>query len=78
MARTILVADDNRANRDALASLLEAAGYGVIVAADGKDALARAREPTPALIISDVLMPQMDGYELARRLRDQPDRTASA
>ena len=72
MAITILVADDNRANRDALSFLLELAGYGVIGATDGNDALAKARELAPDLIISDVLMPKMDGYALARRLREDP------
>jgi diguanylate cyclase (GGDEF)-like protein len=71
-APTILVADDNRANREALASLLEAAGYQVLKAADGVEALERARAERPRLIISDVLMPRMDGYELARRLREDP------
>src|SRR5215831_19317608 len=72
MAVKILIADDNRANREALASLLEAAGYDVSSAADGWDALMKAREERPALVISDVLMPKMDGYELARRLREDP------
>ena len=72
MAEKILIADDNRANREALASLLEAAGYDVSCASDGWDALMKAREERPALVISDVLMPKMDGYELARRLREDP------
>ena len=66
---TILVADDNRPNREALAALLEAAGHEVIRAADGREALSRAQEARPELVISDVLMPVMDGYELARRVR---------
>lgn len=69
---TILVADDNRANREALGSLLETAGYEVVKAGDGAEALALARERRPRLVISDVLMPAMDGYELARRLREDP------
>ncbi|HEU4350554.1 MAG TPA: EAL domain-containing protein [Burkholderiales bacterium] len=69
---TILVADDNRANREALAALLEGAGHRVLRAADGREALSRAREARPDLVISDVLMPLMDGYELARRLRAEP------
>jgi len=72
MAVKILIADDNRANREALASLLEAAGYDVSSAADGWEALMKAREERPALVIADVLMPKMDGYELARRLREDP------
>ena len=69
---TILVADDNRANREALAALLEHAGHEVVRAADGREALALAREKRPELVISDVLMPMMDGYELARRLKADP------
>src|SRR5258706_4130242 len=72
MATTILIADDNRANREALGSLLEVAGYEVSLAADGWEALMKAREERPVLVISDVLMPKMDGYELARRLREDP------
>jgi diguanylate cyclase (GGDEF)-like protein len=66
---TILIADDHRANREALGSLLESAGYDVLKAADGAQALAMALEHRPDLVISDVLMPAMDGYGLARRLR---------
>ena len=69
---TILVADDHRANRQALAALLESAGHRVVIAGDGREALAKARAERPQLVISDVLMPLMDGYELARRLKDDP------
>ncbi|HEY8252972.1 MAG TPA: EAL domain-containing protein [Burkholderiales bacterium] len=69
---TILVADDNRANREALAALLETAGHHVVRAIDGREALERAQEARPELVISDVLMPMMDGYELARRLKADP------
>ncbi|HEU4924285.1 MAG TPA: EAL domain-containing protein [Burkholderiales bacterium] len=75
---TVLVADDNRANREALAALLESAGHRVLRAADGREALSRAREVCPDLVISDVLMPLMDGYELARRLRAEPATAAVA
>jgi diguanylate cyclase (GGDEF)-like protein len=68
----ILVVDDNRANREALASLLEAAGHGVDKASGARQALARARAAPPDLVISDVLMPGMDGYVLARELRAEP------
>src|SRR5688572_9865553 len=69
---TILVADDTRANREALAALLESAGHEVLRTVDGREALERARETRPDLVISDVLMPMMDGYELARRLKADP------
>src|SRR6185436_2460376 len=75
---TVLIADDNRANRHALAALLESAGYSVRVAADGREALQLARAERPDLVISDVLMPLMDGYELARRLRDDAATSGTA
>ena len=68
----ILIADDHRANRDALAALLETAGHYVLTAGDGNQALNLARDNLPELIISDVLMPRMDGYELTRRLKLEP------
>jgi diguanylate cyclase (GGDEF)-like protein len=68
----ILIADDHRANRDALAALLEVGGHYVLTAADGNQALNLARDHQPELIISDVLMPLMDGYELTRRLKLEP------
>ena len=71
MAR-ILIADDHRANRDALAALLEVAGHEIVSAADGHKALELARSHRPELVITDVLMPVMDGYELTRRLKLEP------
>src|SRR5688572_22544386 len=68
----ILVVDDNRANREALASLLEVAGHEVRRAPGARQALAQARSAPPELVISDVLMPGMDGYMLARQLRAEP------
>jgi CheY-like chemotaxis protein len=68
----ILIADDHRANRDALSALLESAGHYVLTAPDGEQALKLALEHHPELVISDVLMPQMDGYELTRRLKLEP------
>jgi diguanylate cyclase (GGDEF)-like protein len=69
---TILIADDHKANRDALGYLLEQAGYRILTATNGAEALAMALEQRPDLVISDVLMPAMDGYGLARRLRADP------
>ncbi|HYL25601.1 MAG TPA: EAL domain-containing protein [Burkholderiales bacterium] len=68
----ILIADDHRANREALAALLESAGHEVLSAAEGNKALELARSHRPELVISDVLMPIMDGYELTRRLKLEP------
>ena len=68
----ILIADDHRANREALAALLEIRGHYVLTANDGHQALNLARDNAPELIISDVLMPRMDGYELVRQLKLEP------
>src|SRR6185369_16990019 len=72
----ILVVDDNRANREALASLLEVAGHSARRASSARQALESALAGPPDLVISDVLMPGMDGYVLVRELRGDP-RTAA-
>ncbi len=68
-ARTVLVVEDSRTQRDALCSLLEGAGYSVLGAVDGEDGLAKAHAHPVDLVISDVIMPGMDGYALCRALR---------
>jgi diguanylate cyclase (GGDEF)-like protein len=65
----ILIVDDNAMNRKLLASLLHHEGYETIEAVDGKDALAALRAGKPQLVMSDILMPTMDGYEFVRQLR---------
>ena len=65
----ILVVDDNEANRDILATRLEASGYRPIQAADGEEALSAARAHRPDLILLDVMMPKIDGIEVCRRLK---------
>lgn len=69
---TVLIADDNTTNREYLKAVLEPYGYGVLEAEDGEAALALAREKHPALVICDVLMPHVDGFEFLRRLRADP------
>jgi PAS domain S-box-containing protein len=65
----ILVVDDIAANRETLHELLDAEAYRVVEAADGPTALALAAETPPDLVLLDVMMPSMDGYEVCRRLR---------
>ncbi|MEK6373302.1 MAG: response regulator [Acidobacteriota bacterium] len=69
----ILVADDHPLNRYFLSTLLSYYGHEVIEAADGVEALQAARRRRPDLVIIDVVMPRMDGPELVRALRADPD-----
>jgi two-component system response regulator MprA len=71
----ILVVDDEPALRDAVAGLLADAGYRVAVAWNGADALARWERDPPELVLSDVMMPGLDGLGLVRALRARGDAT---
>ncbi len=66
---TILIVDDNPANLRVLLEVLEAGGSSVLVATDGRRALAIAAQARPDLVLLDVMMPAMDGYEVCRRLK---------
>lgn len=72
--RTILVADDNPENLSVLNAMLGKAGFRVRVARDGEQALRSAMAERPDLILLDVHMPRMDGYETCRRLKAEPGR----
>jgi CheY-like chemotaxis protein len=69
----ILVVDDHPTNRDFLRTLLTYKGYAIQEASDGAEALGLARKTRPDLIITDILMPTMDGYEFVRQLRLDPE-----
>jgi len=71
MSRKILIADDDTVSRDGLAALLEAWGYAVEQAADGTQALEKASTAQPDVVITDLVMPRMDGLELLRALQDE-------
>ena len=72
MPLTILVTDDDLGTRLAISDYLEAAGYSVISAENGREALKLVEEYQPHLIVTDVSMPQMDGYEFVRQVRQKP------
>jgi signal transduction histidine kinase len=72
VARRILVADDNSDALESLAQLLELGGHEIHKAADGVQALEAATRVRPDLVLLDIGMPGMDGYEVARRIRSQP------
>jgi signal transduction histidine kinase len=69
---TIMVLDDRKGDRELLTTILGYAGHEVIEAQTGMEALVAAREHRPQVIITDLLMPSMNGYEFVRRLRSEP------
>jgi len=69
----ILVAEDHLDSRDALKTLLEAVGYSVVEANDGREAVALALESHPSLILMDLMMPEMNGLDATRMLRQQEE-----
>src|SRR5689334_7903612 len=69
---TILIVDDHPANRAFLRMLLGCKGHRLVEAADGAEGLAIAGAERPDLVITDIRMPTMDGYEFVRRLQAEP------
>ena len=69
----ILVVDDVPDNRALMTTVIGHSGHEALEASDGAGALAMVRAHRPELVISDILMPTMDGYELVRQLRADPD-----
>ncbi|MCY7384837.1 MAG: response regulator [Microcoleus sp. CAN_BIN18] len=72
-ARHILVVDDRWENRSVLANLLEPMGFIITEAENGQEGLNRARQRLPDLMIADLAMPVMDGFEMLKQLRDDAD-----
>lgn len=70
--RRILVVEDQEDNRRILRDLLTSRGYDLVEAEDGVQALAAAEDGHPALILMDVQLPLLDGYEVTRRLKANP------
>lgn len=70
---TILVVDDSPDNVTILRTLLEARGYRVLSASDGQAALARVREARPDLVLLDVMMPGMDGWQVCRAIKSRAE-----
>ena len=72
MPLTILVADDDLGTRLSISDFLEMSGYSVLMAVDGQEALAKVEAYHPHLMVTDIVMPRMNGYELVRRVRQHP------
>jgi two-component system alkaline phosphatase synthesis response regulator PhoP len=71
--KTILIADDNENIRDALTYLLEDEGYELLLAKDGADALRKVRERKPDILFLDIMMPEMNGYDVCRTIKNDPN-----
>jgi two-component system, cell cycle response regulator DivK len=72
MARLLLV-EDNEMNRDMLSRRLVRRGYDVVIAVDGEQGVAMARSEAPALILMDMSLPGLDGWEATRRIKAAPE-----
>jgi two-component system chemotaxis response regulator CheY len=72
IAARILIADDDTSSRELLRAILESSGYEVVEAADGVEAMERAADFPPDLVILDIQMPKMDGLAAAQALRKIP------
>jgi two-component system cell cycle response regulator DivK len=72
MSKKILVVEDTEDNRQILRDLLGMAGYDLVEAHDGAEGVAKAAEHKPDLILMDIQLPVLDGYEATRRLKADP------
>lgn len=70
--KTVLLVEDNEDNRTVYRTILEHFGYGVIEARNGEDGVRMAREGNPALILMDISIPLIDGWEATRMLKSDP------
>jgi CheY-like chemotaxis protein len=74
--KKLLLVEDNEMNRDMLSRRLERRGYQVLIAVDGEEGIAAAREHHPDLILMDMSLPVLDGWESTRRLKLAPETQA--
>lgn len=71
--KKILIADDNENIREALTYLLEDEGYKLWLAKDGADALKKVRDIRPDILFLDIMMPEMNGYDVCRKIKTDPE-----
>ena len=78
MTTKIVVADDDFDNRTIVQEVLEAAGYAVILAVNGEEALEATAREKPSVLLLDLSMPKLNGWEVAKKIREKPDLTETA
>ncbi len=71
LSKKILIVDDNQDSRELVVKILKNRGYLIIEAVDGEEALEKATAENPDLILMDISIPKLDGYEVTRRLKCQ-------
>lgn len=71
--QTVLIVDDVQTDRELVGKVVSATGHRPLFAADGAEALLKAKEHRPALILLDVVMPNQDGFKTCRTLKQDPD-----
>jgi two-component system, OmpR family, alkaline phosphatase synthesis response regulator PhoP len=75
--KKILIADDNANIRDALTYLLEDEGYELLLAKDGAETLRRVREKRPDILFLDIMMPEINGFDVCKTIKNDPDLRAT-
>ncbi len=70
--KKILIADDNENIREALTYLLEDEGYSLSIAKDGAETLTKVREEHPDILFLDIMMPEVNGYDVCRIIKNEP------
>jgi two-component system, cell cycle response regulator DivK len=73
MPRKLLIVEDNQDNRELAIKVLKNKGYEIIEAADGEEAIEKAISEKPDLILLDISLPKLDGYEVAKRLKSMEE-----
>jgi len=72
MAQTILIVEDDKFLRELISKKLSKGGYNVVEAVDGEDGVKKAKEKNPNLVLLDLILPEMDGFEVLSKIKEDP------